>query len=466
MRCGALTNRYVGPGGNDGNSGLTWALRKLTLNGVEDTPVVAGDTVYVGPGVYRETLTCDTSGGAGTEITYIGDMTGEKTDGVGGVVRITGSDNDRTRVRNNVIEGGWQDYRIFRRFSIDLGALWGINLYESSNWVVEDCFIQHCASAGIYGQTAGCTNNIIRRCVILFNMWRGVQFDDSAPRDNTANLIENCIIGSHQTACADSNYFGGVTVRNCLLFSAFRGVECSNLAVGQTVTVNNCLIFHCGVGVLSDVLGNLVEDFNAFHNNQADRTNVNVGGNSQVYAPLFLSPILNAGATQVSGFKFPWWFGELSEWSQVRAITGTNEPIVDLRGMTRPATAAKNSWGPLQFQDFERETGTVRTGSVSAVLNDAGVHQTILPVTGVSITVNVYVYREANYAGTNPRLIIKQPGQTDDVTTDAAAAGQWNLLTTTLTPAASPPYVVIELQSLNTAAAGSYAVFWDDLGAD
>ena len=63
-----MVDRYVGIGGNDGNSGLTWALRKLTLNGAEDTPVVAGDTVYVGPGVYRERLIVDVSGGAGTRM--------------------------------------------------------------------------------------------------------------------------------------------------------------------------------------------------------------------------------------------------------------------------------------------------------------------------------------------------------------------------------------------------------------
>jgi hypothetical protein len=60
-------------------------------------------------------------------------------------------------------------------------------------------------------------------------------------------------------------------------------------------------------------------------------------------------------------------------------------------------------------------------------------------------------------------MVIKQPGQADDTTTDAAAASQWNLLTTTLTPAADPPYVIVELQSLNTAAALAYDVFFDDL---
>ena len=79
-----MTTLYVGPGGSDANNGLSWANRRLTLNGIEDKPVVAGDTVYVGPGVYRETLTVDVAGSSGNPITYIADVTGEHTDGIGG----------------------------------------------------------------------------------------------------------------------------------------------------------------------------------------------------------------------------------------------------------------------------------------------------------------------------------------------------------------------------------------------
>src|SRR3990170_2757112 len=57
-----MTTRYCGIGGSDANSGLTWALRKASLNGLEDSPVAAGDIVYVAPGVYRELLTVDVSG--------------------------------------------------------------------------------------------------------------------------------------------------------------------------------------------------------------------------------------------------------------------------------------------------------------------------------------------------------------------------------------------------------------------
>ena len=46
-----MATYYVGLGGDNGNSGLSWALRKLTLNGAEDIPVADADIVYVGQGV-------------------------------------------------------------------------------------------------------------------------------------------------------------------------------------------------------------------------------------------------------------------------------------------------------------------------------------------------------------------------------------------------------------------------------
>ena len=86
-----------------------------------------------------------------------------------------------------------------------------------------------------------------------------------------------------------------------------------------------------------------------------------------------------------------------------------------------------------------------------------------VPTANESTTIDVYVYREANYAGTNPQLIVKQPGVADDSTTDTGGSTSWNKLTTTLTPAANPPYVIVELVSNNTSATGNYDVFFDSV---
>lgn len=457
-----MATYYVGPGGNDGNSGLTWALRKLTLNGAEDVPVVANDTVYVGPGVYREVLTLDVSGNAGNPITYIGDVSGENTDDVGGIVRITGSDNDQTSARNNCITsaGNQRDYRTFQGFMLDtVSQILVNNSGDGTNWIIRDCILESEGGNLIQFNGSG-TNHLVQRCVFLLceSGQYDIRFVDGETQDDTGSIVENCIFISGSSGVYIQR-IGGITVRNCNFLGRLTGaVEVAiALAGGQTTTVNNCIFAANAQAVVATAIGEITENYNTFYGNGTDRTNTNVGAQSQTYPPLYLPPIL------LDGIKYPWWFCDLSEWSAVRAITGTGTPSDDLFGKTRPVTASKLSWGSNQFVDAERETGTTRTGGVSIVFHDAGRHQIWVPVTATSTTISIYVRREANYAGNLPQMIIKQPGQADDITTDVGLVNAWNLLTTTLVPAADPPYVVIELVSRNTAVALAYEVFFDDL---
>jgi hypothetical protein len=136
----------------------------------------------------------------------------------------------------------------------------------------------------------------------------------------------------------------------------------------------------------------------------------------------------------------------------------------DLYGITRPTTDSKKSWGAVQYNEPIRETTTTYSSSAASLkLDDAGEVQFKVPVTAVSTTISVRCYREADYAGTNPTMVIKQPGQSDRTTTDTGSSATWNQLTDTFTPAASPPYVVVCLQSLNTATSGNYDAFFDSL---
>jgi hypothetical protein len=435
----------------------------LTLNAAEDKPVVAGDIIYIGPGCYREMLTVDVSGAGGNLITYVADVTGEHTDQVGGIVRITGSDNDQTTARAHCVTGSAKDYRVFRGFNMghaSAASLYGTN---SDHWTVEDCAF----TAGVRGVdcVGGGTDWTVRRCLAMFQSSYAIYFEHSPELDDSGHAVENCLLlASHSGMYVVR--VGDITVKNCLIAGMHSyGIRVATSPnAGHPLVVNNTIFVACETAMRAAALGDLTEDFNTLFGNEADRTSVSVGGNSQTYPPLLLPPLLHAGVGQASGFQMPWWFGKLSEWSQVRAITGNNEPSVDLWGIGRPATASKNSWGPCQFRDMERETGTTRGASTASLcLHNAGRHQIWVPVANESTTISVYVYREANYAGNLPQMICKQPGQADDITTDVGAAGAWNLLTTTFTPAADPPYVVVELISRNTAAAGNFDCFWDDL---
>lgn len=318
-----MTVRFVGKGGSDASNGLTWATRKLTLNGAEDTPVVAGDVVYVGAGTYRELLTVDVSGGnvystgtvsvingsavvtglgtsflanvaanyifhstvlargtdgvtvgltatshtftsaagnfqtghvghtirintigafiitavasltsitvakpdnssflmgagitltydvgpespydilsvdSDTQITlakawsgasftglayltynpihYIGDYRGTNTDGVGGVVRVTGSDNDQAATRANCIAATSKSYRIFQGFQFDTATSILISSTSSTNWVVQLCVFQGANSGAQAIDFAGASqaSNVVQLCIFWGGLYLG-----------------------------------------------------------------------------------------------------------------------------------------------------------------------------------------------------------------------------------------------------------------------------------------------------
>ena len=451
-----MTDYYVGPGGNDGNDGLSWANRFLTLNGAEDEPVSAGDTVYVAPGVYREALTVDVSGAGGNPITYIGDVTGENTDGVGGVVRLTGSDNDSSPTRSNIIIATSKDYRTFRGFRLDGSTGVTINCISCINWILEDLSIVGIPLMGIYYSGAGLSDLIMRRCIIIGGTF-ALYITHSTNISNTNCLIENCIFLGVDEGIVVGR-IGGVTINNCI-FIGCKSVAVDLIAipaVGQKLFIYNSIFYSNTIAMNSAAAGYITEDYNALYSNGTDRVNVSTGGNSNAFIPQLAIPLL------IDGFQMPWAMGSLSEWSQLKAIDGNSPAADDFYGITRPVTDTKKSWGAIQFSDSERETGTVYDASDASIkFTDAGRHQMFMPVANESTIISVRVYREADYAGTNPQLIIKQPGQADDITVDVAAGEQWNELTTTLTPAAIPPYVIIELVSNNTAVAGDYDVFFD-----
>jgi hypothetical protein len=457
-----VTTYYVGLGGSDAANGLSWANRKLTLNGAEDVPVASGDTVYVAPGVYRELLTVDISGASA--ITYIADVTGQNTDGIGGVVRITGSDNDQTTTRASCITATSKNYRTFRGFTFDTcSAIMVTLLTACSNWVIEDCYFgMSGVNSGLLTFAGTGTNNTVRRCVFWGSRANGITFTHTVTVSTSGHLVENCFITGILNVALGITRVGGITVKNCAIVSCATGISVlTALAVGQTTTVNNCILANISATALNAATApgtnlEITENYNALFGAATARTNVTAGGNSNTFPPLLEQP------TFLDGFRYPWNPFALSQWSALRRITGTSMATEDSFGITRPATASKVSWGPFQYNDLARETTTVRTGSASIKLADAGVFQMFVPTTNVSTTFSVYVQWEADYAGTKPTMTVKQPGQSDTVVTATGGSGSWELLTTTLTPAALPGYVVVEFASSNTAASTNFDTFFDD----
>jgi hypothetical protein len=284
-----MTTYYVGPGGNNANDGLSWANRKLTLNGAEDIPVAAGDTVYVGPGTYREQLNIDVSGSAGNPITYIGDYSGLLTDGIGGVVRITGSDDDITITRANCIAANNRSFRTFIGFAFDLtSAQLTACSGSGGNWIIDKCVYQANTNSQCYFAGTG-VENTVRNCFFYgYANHTSIVFSHTATVDAPGHLVENCILIGGVTGISFTR-IGNSTVKNCTFMG--RQVQAVNIATspsaGQTITVNNCIIYGCSVGLNAQAVGEITEDYNAFFSCTTNRTNVNTGAHSNAYPPLF-----------------------------------------------------------------------------------------------------------------------------------------------------------------------------------
>lgn len=465
-----MTTRYVGPGGLDTNDGLSWATRYLTL-GKAESVVAAGDTVIVGPGVYRELLTLSASGTSGNPIIYVGDPSGSRTDGIGGSCRLTGAAT-ATEIysnNNNVIttSGVARNFRTFRGMHFDWSNGTAFALAASSNWIIEDCYFSgspHNAGAPGYNINSSgvVTNFTIRRCLFFGGGW----FITHSAQVNDANLLfENNIVVGGNYGVSDER-IGGLIVRNNLFMGVANGVANTlGLQAAQRIQAYNNQFVGCGTVFTAANVNTIVENYNGFIACMTFRTNVNVGGNSGdqgvIGPPVFVPPML------IAGHALPFQPFALSEFSSERmaADSPNTPPTDDFFGVPRPAVNGKRSWGPIQYSDVSRSTVQTHTGASSLRIADFGRHQMIVPLTTIATTISVWVFREAGYTGTAPQLTVKQVGQADLVATDTGPAGQWNQLTLTFTPAAAPApaWATVELTSNNTATAGSYAAYFDDL---
>lgn len=494
---------FVGPGGNNSNNGLTWQTRKLTLNGAEDIPLVAGDKVYVGAGTYRELLTVDVSGGnvytsgtvsvvqgsptvdgvgtswlsnvgpdyifqstvlasgndgvttlltgtshvftsaagnfqqghigltirintigaffirsvssptsitfsrpdsssfvvtgttgltynvgpespydilrvdSDTQLTltkpwsgptlsniayttfnpirFIGDYTGQVTDGVGGMVRITGSDNDQSTTRAQCINASAaRNYRVWQGFSFDMAVTNLVANVGGIYWIVRKCIFAFHEDPTVFNNTGATLFAItIEDCFFFMSRQAtAVQLSHSANVNNAAHIVQNCIFIGGMDRGVNSDRIGGILVRNCTFFGSSGGAvrNTTTPAVGQCITVNNCIFQGVGTGIQGGVSGDICEDFNTFFANTANRNTALTGANSLTYPALldarWFFQMTHAGAGPYNPTQIVTPF-DVSSQSQTINLTGTYPPFNDMR--STPFFHSQRDWGALEL---------------------------------------------------------------------------------------------------------------------
>jgi hypothetical protein len=303
----------------------------------------AGDLVHVRSGVYRETATVSVSGAAVSAIEYRGDYQGLIWPG-GGVVRITGSDDDKTATRANCIAVGAHAYRTFTGFLLD-GATTQLITGTNTNVTIQQCALHSSAVGGANGviEITGANQSTwtIQNCMFNGGSMGGVRMTHSAEVTTSAHLIQNCVFVGLR-AGAYCSAVGGQTVKNCLMLGCtVNGIQATGIA-SSTMTVNNCLVMNCATGLIGQDAADITADYINVSGCTTARTNVNTGAHDLAYIPLLDShwffEMVNGGR-MVTPF-------DLSAWSQLINLAGTSPPTTDMRGTA--VQGAQREWGPLE----------------------------------------------------------------------------------------------------------------------
>lgn len=358
-----MATYYVRKTGSDSNAGTSAGAAKLTIQAAVNLATTAGDIVYVGAGAYRETVTLAASGSSGNPIQIIGDYSGAQT-GDAGVVRITGSDNDQTAVRNNCINTSTRSYVSITGFQLDGWASGQHALYSAAGGtdITLTKIVLTCGGGASHGYPIRVTGGgqarwTFDRCVLMGAISVGVGwwFDHTSLINNAGHVIVNCIAyGGYSGTGIRGDLVGGITVRNSLFSGLSVGIRYigSPSVPSSPITVNNCVLDQVSdSSLLSDIAGAIVEDYNCL-SRSAGRTNVSTGANSNTrFAPLDTRPLwaMLYGGTLVS----PW--DHASHSTLVELNSGTSAPSTDARGAS--VKGSFREWGPLEYDSTLSTSG-------------------------------------------------------------------------------------------------------------
>lgn len=486
-----MTTYYVRKSGNDGNDGDTPAGAWLTIDKAANE-VAAGDTVYIGSGVYRELVTMDTSGSSGNQISYIGDVDGVQT-GDPGLVIITAHDTETgNAARASCLDCNDQTFIVWQNLICVGGSSTVIDATSASNWAMEGwefldcCFMpsensqDYCVRIDVNaGATPATSGFIFRRCTLGTHI--AIDHDNNASAHiNLKATIENCLFLRPTSACVyfnvgtSSTYsIGGVTVRNCFGFNGYM-IFCENIKnTDDPVTCYNCFVYTAGTfaGATGSTQAAIVEDYNMGSRITTWSSGVTNGGNSDsaVSAPL-LGGICDNMLRKAIGWSpyAPWQPIRLLDGTYsspgVEAATATYAPAEDLYNNPRPMGRNADDVGPVEANPrISRETGTVRTGANSGgFIRGAGYLDKLFQVDAGPAKVEVYARYDGNYTGDLPIMEIYNipTGVADTSDAMTGGSGSWEKLECTFT-ATEAGWVRIRLRSRDTSADGE--CFFDDL---
>ena len=366
-----MATYYVRTDGSDLNAGTGPATNQAWQTvgkALGASGVGVGDTLYIAPGVYRESVTAAFTNptSEGQRITISGDPTSSQFSGVTpGPVILTSYTAPTTFTGNPtlVISKSYITVQNLHVTGYTVGAtgFYGnvFNIEGGSN-IVQSCGFYTPANnvdmnAGFrFAILQGLTGITVSKCVFFGPLVHALSPGASAFNSNST--FTDCIFQNPSTYTPTScflfyspsgAFLGGTTIQNCR-FIGNTGVSVypgNNLSTSFPSTVRNC-IFETSSGIISNTNnGQITQSYNIF-NCGTSLTNVATGTGS--FSRAFISPDYNL--SRVTGWgNFPFWANHSSSASQ-NAGSSTGAPAADIYGVTW-LTPSTPTMGAIEYSD-------------------------------------------------------------------------------------------------------------------
>jgi len=330
---------YVQPNGNN-----SWTGTSPTFVGGSTGPwqtiskalgasgITSGDTVYLAPGNYAESVTVGMSSAATT--TYVlGDPTASMFSGLSaGPVRLTSYNAFGTTVvhnNNSLISCTSKNYLRFENilFESNLLGTATCDFITSTDWSFKNCVFESSSThPSIRYTTPSSTalNFSVQNCIFQIATY-GIFGTGGNVADNSS-VINSLFIGKSYAIFTNNTQ---VNIKNCTFYSLDMAYQANTGSSSYPSTITNCLIHRCGNSIYSGAFGWINENYNRILASGAVFRTTPGTASTTVGAPR-----IEIGYNMLNSLNFSTYYGSLQSSPNAGYGTITNAPISDMYGVS------------------------------------------------------------------------------------------------------------------------------------